>query len=376
MAAPAAAAAAVTAAGKAGAKAEPGGGRVVTREAAAAAVLAEAVYKLGKAPAGELRAAVAALQRQCPCRPPLALRLLLPEASPAAAATSIAGASKNQYLVAEDERCLFVCFRGTQDLADLWADGRAVMAAVWPEGGLEAAPPGDRLHKSLAHAGFLGRARSAPLGFLLWEARRRGKRLVLCGHSLGGAAAALAAVLLLQRWSPGGGGEGTPSMPLPISCVTFCAPPIGNEHLNALIAERFAGAFLHFLVPEDGVPGYLLVAGREPGDGPRGKEGKEAGPKAGLLRRGGSKLTKWVGAYRLPHYSTFLVDAEGGLERFEGGALAGVRLADLARDVLSRGRQLHFTAHRVFTVRERLNLALAAEARPRQGVCGWLRSKL
>jgi alpha-beta hydrolase superfamily lysophospholipase len=53
-----------------------------------------------------------------------------------------------------------------------------------------------------AHRGFLTRARGVPIDSLYREARARGKRLVLCGHSLGGAVASLCALQLLQHLPP------------------------------------------------------------------------------------------------------------------------------------------------------------------------------
>jgi pimeloyl-ACP methyl ester carboxylesterase len=60
------------------------------------------------------------------------------------------------------------------------------------------------------HAGFLARARAIPIVHLYDEARRRRRRLVLCGHSLGGAVAAVSAVrlLLALRALPGEGAAG------------------------------------------------------------------------------------------------------------------------------------------------------------------------
>lgn len=80
-----------------------------------------------------------------------------------------------------------------------------MQAPLW-----EAAPPGapSALPLPRCHRGFLARARAVPVVHLYDEARRRRKRLVLCGHSLGGAVAAVSAVrlLLALRALPGENG--------------------------------------------------------------------------------------------------------------------------------------------------------------------------
>lgn len=50
-----------------------------------------------------------------------------------------------------------------------------------------------------AHRGFLARANAIDVAGLYALARRRGKRLVLCGHSLGGAVAKLCTLKLLRQ---------------------------------------------------------------------------------------------------------------------------------------------------------------------------------
>jgi pimeloyl-ACP methyl ester carboxylesterase len=109
---------------------------------------------------------------------------------------------------------------------------------------------------------------SLPLLELRDAARAAGKRLVLCGHSLGGAVAMLSAVTLLRDSAAAGGTEssdagggdagssdssGGGSDPQ-IRCVTFAAPPVANEALAAEVAaagwDRYIANFV--------LPGALL----------------------------------------------------------------------------------------------------------------------
>lgn len=102
----------------------------------------------------------------------------------------------HRYLLAEGPGALYVAFIGTKVLRDLVADVNIFQSPLWeaaPE--LAALPREERRARSREvphlHRGFLQRARAIPIMHLYAEARRRKKRLVLCGHSLGGAVAAV-----------------------------------------------------------------------------------------------------------------------------------------------------------------------------------------
>jgi hypothetical protein len=125
-----------------------------------------------------------------------------------------AARATRSYLLAEGPGALYVAFIGTKQPRDLLADVNAVQAPLWEaapalhhSASSDAAPP-PRLPR--CHAGFLARARAIPIVHLYDEARRRRRRLVLCGHSLGGAVAAVSAVrlLLALRALPGEGAAG------------------------------------------------------------------------------------------------------------------------------------------------------------------------
>jgi len=83
-----------------------------------------------------------------------------------------------RFLLAESEDALWVAFMGTKNARDLLTNGHILMGPVWPE--LSPDEPGSA---AAAHKGYLSRARGIPVEQLYAEARRRGKRLVLCGAS-------------------------------------------------------------------------------------------------------------------------------------------------------------------------------------------------
>ena len=230
----------------------------VGREVRAAAALADAAYKRAEGGPGAVARALAASEA------PGGLRwdgLQLPRDGLA-----------QPYFLAEERGCprsLFVALRGTKELSDVLADAGVLMAPLAP-GAAGAAG------RAAVHRGFLARARGLPLEWLAECARLRGRDLVLCGHSLGGAVAALATVLLLlpERSGP------SPA----VRCVNFAAPPVGNSALARLVESRgWGGLFRTYLLPEDFVPRSLLLGGgggRPAGQG--GGAGAGAGSASGL----------------------------------------------------------------------------------------------
>ncbi len=75
-------------------------------------------------------------------------------------------------------------------------------------------------------------------------AARRGLRLVLCGHSLGGAVAKLCTLRLLRE---------LPDWPRPrVRCVAFATPAVGNAALAELVESAGWGShFTSYYLPED-----------------------------------------------------------------------------------------------------------------------------
>ena len=160
---------------------------------------------------------------------------------------------RRSYLLAEGPGALYVAFIGTKQPRDLLADVNAVQA---PLGEAAAPAPGERAAASTGgidaatakrlprcHRGFLTRARAIPIVHLYDEARRRRRRLVLCGHSLGGAVAAVSAVrlLLALRALPGErpGCTAADDALAMVRVISFAQPPVGDAALRQLV--RSAG---------------------------------------------------------------------------------------------------------------------------------------
>ena len=98
----------------------------------------------------------------------------------------------HRYLVADGPRAVYLAFAGTQDARDLLTDAAYLQTPLR----VRSSSSAPRL---MVHRGFAARARATRASVAAaWRAARAlGKRLVLCGHSLGGAVAALAALTLL-----------------------------------------------------------------------------------------------------------------------------------------------------------------------------------
>ena len=171
----------------------------------------------------------------------------------------------HRYLLAASEDALYVSFIGTKFLRDLVADVTVVQAPF-----KEAGPPSDAMPVvPRCHRGFLTRARAIPIVHLYAEARRTKRRLVLCGHSLGGAVAAVAALRLLlalrdlpssdaarARAGLTAADDAVDRRQLRVMC--FAQPAIGDAALCALVQDNGWDRVFHTLdVPEDIIPRLL-----------------------------------------------------------------------------------------------------------------------
>ena len=100
------------------------------------------------------------------------------------------------------------------------------------------------LYKSIpaAHGGFLQRARAINIEQLHQLAASSGRRLVLCGHSLGGAVAKISTLRLLRD---------LPEWPAPrVKCICFATPAIGNAALADLVKSAgWASYFRTYFLP-------------------------------------------------------------------------------------------------------------------------------
>jgi pimeloyl-ACP methyl ester carboxylesterase len=105
-----------------------------------------------------------------------------------------------------------------------------------------------------AHSGYLARAAAVPAEQLYRLARVQGKRLVLTGHSLGGAVATLCAVRLLDALPQ--------ELHHTVSCIGFAVPPVGNTALaEAAAVYGWEQRITNYTLPEDFVPGLMGMFG-------------------------------------------------------------------------------------------------------------------
>lgn len=133
----------------------------------------------------------------------------------------------HRYLLAEAGDTLFASFIGTKEYKDVVADANIFQGALFHEDDMEVmeeaevaesdmasgqkgsvdsqAKTLETKHKQLkykrrpaAHRGFMARAKGIPALELYRLAQKKKRKLVLCGHSLGGAVAALATLATLR----------------------------------------------------------------------------------------------------------------------------------------------------------------------------------
>ena len=182
-------------------------------------------------------------------------------------------ASRHLYaVVATSDGTLYVAFRGTKSFADALVDAQF----VW---GLDA--HGGRLHR-----GFAGRANAAAPEYLMFLATdqsrvcktRTGrgapaKRVVLCGHSLGGAVAQIAALRLKvqleaqhghitsRKSTTRGQREQTTTIVAgDVACITFGSPGWGDAGIRNLVdTHKWTGCFQNFIHANDRIPTLLQL---------------------------------------------------------------------------------------------------------------------
>eukprot|EP00976_Prorocentrum_cordatum_P104972 1194106-Prorocentrum_minimum.AAC.2 len=124
-----------------------------------------------------------------------------------------------KYLLAEGSGSLFVVFMGTKHIRDWLTDANVLQVPLWTAENGGWVPVGtDPL--PAVHRGFLQRAQQVPVMQLYQMARRKGLRLVFCGHSLGGAVAAICTVMLMKQLS---------ASVTPDGCVPLVVAVFGNR---------------------------------------------------------------------------------------------------------------------------------------------------
>jgi hypothetical protein len=96
---------------------------------------------------------------------------------------------------------------------------------------------------------------------VLASPRFAGKQFILCGHSLGGAVAAIVTTeILMERQKQGNNGLVAPGGDS-VVCLTFGSPLFGDDAARRFLTEnQFAAAMFHFVVERDPVPSLLSFA--------------------------------------------------------------------------------------------------------------------
>ncbi|XWS76015.1 hypothetical protein CRYUN_Cryun01aG0141400 [Craigia yunnanensis] len=194
----------------------------------------------------------------------------------------------HRYLLAEAGDTLFASFIGTKQYKDVMADANILQGAIFHEDIMEdidrteitEANQGQRQKengenqfnsleskpkrikdrpKPAAHRGFLARAKGIPALELYRLAQKKKRKLVLCGHSLGGAVAALATLAILRVIAVSSSSK--ESKKVQVKCITFSQPPVGNAALRDYVNRKgWQHYFKSYCIPEDLVPRILSPA--------------------------------------------------------------------------------------------------------------------
>ena len=141
----------------------------------------------------------------------------------------IAGRSTHGHVV--------IAWRGTSDAWDVVQDLKILPRSI------------EGVSYGTAHMGFAERAESVPLEPLL-RLLSAGERIILTGHSLGGAVSSLVTLRLLEAAQRLGVSirEGQ------VACVTFGAPLFASPSLADAINDKYRDIFFHIIVKQDFVP--------------------------------------------------------------------------------------------------------------------------
>ncbi|KAA8550557.1 hypothetical protein F0562_002241 [Nyssa sinensis] len=194
----------------------------------------------------------------------------------------------HRYLLAEAGDTLFASFIGTKQYKDVMADANIFQGAIFHEDTLEdtqeiettesgqvdsqkrkvenlskpieAKPKQPKTTpKPAVHRGFMARAKGIPALELYRLAQKKKRKLVLCGHSLGGAVAVLATLAILRVIA-----VSSPSKEyekVQVKCITFSQPPVGNAALRDYVNRKgWQHYFKTYCIPEDLVPRILSPA--------------------------------------------------------------------------------------------------------------------
>ena len=141
----------------------------------------------------------------------------------------------------EKQNVLYAAFRGTQSWEDAVADADIQLRHK------EEIPGGT------FHSGFEKRSRVLPWKQILHCAQQEDcQTIVLCGHSLGGAVAAISAIEVMMHLRD--------NAEMSTHCITFGAPLFANEDVRLHCQKgNFDQQMIHFVGYQDIVPGILSL---------------------------------------------------------------------------------------------------------------------
>ncbi|XP_019263727.1 PREDICTED: uncharacterized protein LOC109241438 isoform X4 [Nicotiana attenuata] len=103
----------------------------------------------------------------------------------------------------------------------------------------------------------MARAKGIPALELYRLAQKKKRKLVLCGHSLGGAVAVLSTLAILRVFAA----SSKENEKVQVKCITFSQPPVGNAALREYVnGKGWQHYFKTYCIPEDLVPRILSPA--------------------------------------------------------------------------------------------------------------------
>eukprot|EP01035_Chromulina_nebulosa_P023548 gene23548-30535_t len=145
------------------------------------------------------------------------------------------------YLIAYRDDVVYLAIRGSSNSSD-WKMNFSAWTTVESIG--------------IVHHGWYSRSAHIPTAYLLHVLEKENKKVVICGHSLGGAVATIVTVRLLQQLVFK---AQMTELAKCITCVTFAAPLVmtglAAENIHSVHNDRF----IHFIHPRDVVPKILTL---------------------------------------------------------------------------------------------------------------------
>lgn len=253
------------------------------------------------------------------------------------------------------EKVKFVSFPGTHNYRTALADiqfhqvRRRITVRQRPQGSTNQ----ETVWEYRVHAGFAKHAEEVDLPFSsLMQCIRQGYRVVLCGHSLGGAVAALLTLRLLELYQHESIAFPAARDPFDaINCVTFGAPLIGDQQLfHCIEICGWTQCFQHVTLTGDPVP-YILTT------------------RANQLLQRGMKFTTDVvrrfpllqGGAAVLQLLNIITPPENWFER---GSLSSSASAEESRviEVETGADQYHCFGHYHFVLWEELRYAATSDA--------------